>query len=59
MKIDSDTMYEIYQKLWRIEEYHKFIKNNASLAKSPTKIVKSQMFHVFASIVAYVKLEKM
>ena len=59
LKIDSDDMYEIYQKRWRIEEYHKSIKNNASLAKSPTKTVKSQSNHIFSSIIAYVKLEKM
>jgi hypothetical protein len=59
MDIDEDRMYEIYQKRWRIEEYHKSTKNNASLAKSPTKIVKSQRNHIFSSIVAYVKLEKM
>jgi hypothetical protein len=59
LKIDSDDMYEIYQKRWRIEEYHKSIKNNASLAKSPTKTVKSLSNHIFSSIIAYVKLEKM
>mgnify|MGYP003434419871 FL=1 len=53
----DDRIYEIYQKRWRIEEYHKSIKQNASLAKSPTKVVRSQKNHIFASIVAYCKLE--
>ena len=52
-------MYQIYQKRWRIEEYHKSIKENASLAKSPTKRVRSQDNHIFASIVAFCKLEIM
>ncbi len=54
---DADRIYEVYQKRWRIEEYHKSIKQNASLEKSPTKVVRSQRNHIFASIIAYCKLE--
>jgi uncharacterized protein YrzB (UPF0473 family) len=54
---DADRIYEIYKKRWRIEEYHKSIKQNASLEKSPTKVVRSQKNHLFASIIAYCKLE--
>src|SRR5215216_916531 len=54
---DADRIYEVYQKRWRIEEYHKSIKQNASLEKSPTKVVRSQKNHIFASIVSYCKLE--
>lgn len=54
---DADRIYEVYQKRWRIEEYHKSIKQNASLEKSPTKVVRSQRNHIFASIISYCKLE--
>lgn len=54
---DADRIYEIYQKRWRIEEYHKSIKQNASLEKSPTKVVRSQKNHIFASIISFCKLE--
>ena len=54
---DADRIYEIYQKRWRIEEYHKSIKQNTSLEKSPTKVIRSQKNHIFASIVSYCKLE--
>jgi len=54
---DAAYLYQIYQKRWRIEEYHKSIKENASLAKSPTKKMRSQANHIFASIVAFCKLE--
>jgi len=57
LKIDTDRIYEIYQKRWRVEEYHKSIKQNASLEKSPTKVPRSQRNHIFASIIAYCKLE--
>ncbi|HEV8052911.1 MAG TPA: transposase [Parachlamydiaceae bacterium] len=54
---DADRIYEVYQKRWRIEEYHKSIKQNTSLEKSPTKVVRSQKNHIFASIISYCKLE--
>ena len=57
LESSPDRIYEVYQKRWRIEEYHKSIKQNASLEKSPTKVVRSQKNHIFASIVAYCKLE--
>lgn len=57
LESSAELIYAIYQKRWRIEEYHKSIKHNASLAKSPTKVVRSQKNHIFASIVAYCKLE--
>ena len=50
-------LYQIYQKRCKIEEYHKSIKENASLAKSLTKKMRSQANHIFASIVAFCKLE--
>lgn len=57
LESSADRIYEVYQKRWRIEEYHKSIKQNTSLEKSPTKVVRSQRNHIFASIIAYCKLE--
>ena len=54
---DADHIYEIYQKRWKIEEYHKSIKQNSSLEKSPTRTPRSQTNHLFASIIGYCKLE--
>jgi hypothetical protein len=59
LSLDYDDMISIYHKRWKIEEYHKSLKVNASLGKSPTKTVKTQSNHFFLSIWAYVKLEKM
>jgi len=36
LHIDADQIYLIYQKRWRVEEYHKYIKQNSSLEKSLT-----------------------
>ena len=57
LESSANQIYDVYKKRWRIEEYHKSIKQNASLEKSPTKVERSQSNHIFASIVAYCKLE--
>jgi hypothetical protein len=47
----------LYQKRWNIEPYHKSLKQNTSLEKSPTQTVASQTNHLFASLCGYIKLE--
>ncbi len=58
IKLSYLKLTEIYQKRWKIEEHHKSVKQNASLEKSPTKIPLTQKNHIFFSMVAYNKLEK-
>ena len=48
-----------YQKRWKVEEYHKSVKSNASFSKSPTKTVRTQSNHFFSCLWAYVKLESL
>lgn len=55
--VNAETTTEVYQKRWPIEEYHKSLKSNTGLAKSPTKTIRTQQNHFFASIYAYYKLE--
>lgn len=57
LSIDADRLYKVYQKRWKIEEFHKSIKQNVSLSKSPTKTIRTQCNHIFASIIAFCKLE--
>lgn len=57
LNLSGTEIYEIYQKRWIIEEFHKSIKQNASLAKSPTKTSKTQANHIICSMLAFVKLE--
>ncbi len=42
-----------------MEECHKRIKQNASIAKSPARSVEAQSNDLFTSIYAFVKLEKL
>jgi hypothetical protein len=57
--LDYERSTTIYQRRWKVEEYHKSLKVNASLAESPTKTIRTQSNHVFASIYAFVKLERL
>jgi len=47
----------IYQKRWNVEVFHKNIKSNTALAKSPTSTICTQSNHIFMSIYASAKLE--
>jgi hypothetical protein len=57
LDLTYDQITTIYGKRWNVEPYHKSLKQNASLSKSPTKTVTTQSNHFFAALCAYVKLE--
>jgi hypothetical protein len=57
--LSASSIKTIYQKRWKVEEYHKSVKSNASFAKSPTKTIRTQSNHIFACLWAYVKLESL
>ena len=54
---DYDAAVTSYKKRWQVEMFHKSLKSNASLAKSPTRAVRTQSNHVFMAIYATLKLE--
>jgi IS4 transposase len=54
---DGNQITSIYKKRWHVEVFHKSLKSNASLARSPTRRVTTQNNHVFMSIYAVYKLE--
>ncbi len=61
--VTSDTtlgyadMTTIYRTRWNVEPYHKSLKQNASLEKSPTQTVTTQTNHLFGALCGYIKLE--
>ena len=57
MTLDGGQMMRLYQERWQVEVYHKSLKQNASLACSPTRTKTTQSNHFFLSLCAYVKLE--
>lgn len=56
--LDYEQITAIYQKRWKVEEYHKSLKQNASAAKSPTRTPATQTNHLFCCLHAFVKLER-
>ena len=57
VSLSGDHVATIYQKRWKVEEYHKSLKSNAAVAKSPTKRVTTQISHLVMSMIAVFKLE--
>ena len=54
---DGETIETIYQKRWKVETFHKTLKSNAALSKSPTRRVRTQSNHCFMAIYAAAQLE--
>jgi hypothetical protein len=59
LTLNYDRITTLYQKRFGVEGYHKSLKQNASLEKSPTRTETTQQNHLFASLCAYVKLERL
>ena len=57
LEIGVAGIFAIYEKRWGVEVMHKSLKQNAGLEKSPTKFEVTQVNHIFASMIAYCKLE--
>lgn len=55
--LNYDRLTTLYRTRWHVEPYHKSLKQNAALAKSPTQTVRTQTNHFFASLCGYIKLE--
>jgi len=54
---DYDAITTTYKKRWQVEVFHKSLKSNAGMAKSPTQTLRTQSNHVFMAIYAVFKLE--
>ncbi len=54
---DGERVADLHHKRWKVEDYHKSLKSNAALAKSPTRTLRTQQNHVFLAIYAVFKLE--
>ena len=59
IRLDFRQTTTIFQKRWKVEVYHRSLKQNAALAQSPTRTVSTQTNHFFASLCAFVKLERL
>ncbi len=57
LQLDAAAMTTIYRTRWTVEPYHKSLKQNAALERSPTRTVRTQTNHLFAALCGYIKLE--
>jgi IS4 transposase len=55
--LSAAGMVTLYRTRWHVEPYHKSLKQNVSLTKSPTHTVRTQTNHFFAALCGYIKLE--
>ncbi len=54
---DYNAITMTYKKRWQVEVFHKSLKSNANLAKSPTRTLRTQSNHVFLAICVAFNLE--
>jgi Transposase DDE domain len=59
LKLDYNRIITLYKRRWSVEVYHKSLKQNASLEKSPTCTETTQRNHLYGSLCAYIKLESL
>jgi hypothetical protein len=57
--LSFNKILEIYKRRWKIEEYHKSLKQNLKIEHSPTKVEISQRNHIHLSVCGFIKLEKL
>ena len=57
--LSGDDLTTSYQKRWQVECYHKSLKQNVSLEKSPTQTETTQTNHFFAALCGFIKLERL
>jgi len=57
--LSFDDLTTSYHKRWQVECYHKSLKQNVSLAKSPTQTETTQTNHFFAALYGFIKLERL
>ncbi|MDQ7061906.1 MAG: transposase [Sulfurimonas sp.] len=57
--LSFNEVLKIYKRRWKVEEYHKSLKQNLKIEHSPTKVEKSQRNHIHLAVRGFIKLEKL
>ena len=57
LTLNADQIITIYQRRWKVEEYHRSLKQNVALTKSPTRTETTQTNHFVAALWSFVKIE--
>lgn len=57
LQLSYQAILTTYHERWGVEDFHKSLKQNVGLEKSPTKNEVTQSNHIFATMIAWTKLE--
>jgi hypothetical protein len=57
LNLTFTELFETYGERWGVEVFHRSLKQNVGLEKSPTKYEVTQRNHIFAAMLAWIKLE--
>lgn len=57
LNLTAPELFSTYGERWGIEVFHRSLKQNVGLEKSPTKYEVTQRNHIFAAMLAWIKLE--
>ena len=55
----SDQLYKRYQRRWRVEEYHRCLKQFLSIGISPSRTEKAQSNHIVLSLMSYIEISQL
>jgi len=57
LNLTAPELFSTYGERWGVEVFHRSLKQNVGLEKSPTKYEVTQRNHIFAAMLAWIKLE--
>ena len=57
LTLNYSEIHAVYQKRWKVEEFHRSLKQNAKIEKSPTRTLLTQSNYIFLAVYSFVKLE--
>jgi hypothetical protein len=58
LQLSYGEIFTIYKRRWKVEEYHKSLKSNCSLAKCQASSHTAQQSHFYLAAFAFIQLEK-
>lgn len=58
LELSYEQILQLYKRRWKVEEYHKSMKNNCSLGKCQASSHSTQQSHFYLSAMAFLLLEK-
>lgn len=58
LQLDYEQIFTLYKRRWKVEEYHKSLKQNCSLGKCQASSHSAQQSHFYLAVLAFLQLEK-